>query len=191
MQLILASGSPRRRQLLAEAGYQFNVAPPDEGAETVPGEQLSARELVAALAFQKAANVAARTESGLVLAADTLAECRGEILGKPHDRADARRILEQLSGQVHFVHTGVCLWRRPDDHKSTQTVTTELEMARMTDRQIEEYLDSGQWQGKAGAFGYQDGIDWVTIRKGSASNVVGLPMDELAQMLADAGFRKS
>ncbi len=190
MILILASASPRRHQLLSDAGYRLQVDPPDEDAESIPAEPLAPRELVAALALRKAANVAARTTAGLVLAADTLAECHGQVLGKPADRDDARRILQTLSGQVHYVHTGVCLWRRPDNRRWMRSVTTELVMAEMSEQQIEDYLDSGQWQGKAGAFGYQDGIDWVTIREGSASNVVGLPMQQVAEMLDEAGFVK-
>ena len=183
MKLILASGSPRRKQLLSEAGYDFTVDVPDESAESVGAIELSPVELVAALAFQKAANVARRTETGLVLAADTVAECDGQVLGKPADREHAGRMLRQMRGQVHFVHTGVCLWRRPTDRKSLQTESTELEMAELSDDQINAYLDTDLWQGKAGAFGYQDDIDWVLIRRGTASNVVGLPMELLARML--------
>ena len=183
MKLILASQSPRRKQLLADAGYSFEVDVPDEGAESVGGIHLRPLELVAALAFYKACNVAARTTEGIVLAADTVAECRGQVLGKPTDRQHAREMLKTMRGKAHFVHTGVCLWRRPDDRKTVRTESTELEMVDLTDQQIEDYLDSGQWQGKAGAFGYQDGIDWVSIRKGSASNVVGLPMELLQTML--------
>ena len=183
MKLILASGSPRRKQLLTEAGYDFIVDVPDDSAESIGAVELSPVELVAALAFQKAANVIQRTDTGLVLAADTVAECDGKVLGKPTDREHAGQMLRQMRGKVHYVHTGVCLWRRPADRKSVQTETTELEMARLSDQLIEDYLNSGLWQGKAGAFGYQDDIDWVTIRKGTASNVVGLPMDLLARML--------
>ena len=183
MKLILASGSPRRKQLLSAAGYDFTVEVPDESAESIGAISLSPVELVAALAFQKAANVACRTDKGLIIAADTIAECNGRVLGKPVDRQHAGQMLRQMRGQVHYVHTGVCLWKRPIDRKSLQTETTTLEMAELTDDQIAEYLDTGLWQGKAGAFGYQDDIDWVNILEGSASNVVGLPMELLARML--------
>jgi septum formation protein len=183
MKLILASVSPRRRQLLQEAGYDFVVRPPHESAESVDLPDLSPLELVAALAFQKAANVAPHIDRGLIVAADTVAECEGHVMGKPRDRQHAGQMLRRMRDRVHYVHTGVCLWRRPGDRKSVQTETTTLYMSRLTDDQIEDYLDSGQWRGKAGAFGYQDGLDWVHIREGTASNVVGLPMDLLARML--------
>lgn len=183
MNLILASGSPRRKELLEQAEFEFTVDAPDDSAESIGDVQLSPTELVAALAFQKAANVAKRTESGLVLAADTVAECEGEVLGKPEDRDHAARMLRQMRGKTHFVHTGVCLWKRPGDRKSVQTESTTLIMSQLSDQAIEDYLETGQWQGKAGAFGYQDGIDWVTIKKGTASNVVGLPMELLSRMM--------
>ncbi|MDG2014566.1 MAG: Maf family protein [Pirellulaceae bacterium] len=183
MRLILASGSPRRKELLAEAGYEFTVEPPDESAESVGNACLSPTELVAGLAFQKAAHIANRTAQGLILAADTVAECDGCVLGKPTDREHAMQMLKQMRGKRHMVHTGVCLWRRPSNRKSVQFETTTLEMTALADEEITQYLDSGLWQGKAGAFGYQDDIDWVRIVKGSASNVVGLPMHLVGQML--------
>ncbi len=183
MNLILASGSPRRKELLQQAGFNFTVDVPDEDAESIGEVRLSPVELVAALAFQKAANVAKRSDNGLVLAADTVAECDGQVLGKPQDRADAQRMLNQMRGKQHFVHTGVCLWRRPGDRKSVQTETTTLQMSELSDEAIDQYLDTGLWKGKAGAFGYQDGIDWISIEQGTASNVVGLPMDLLDRML--------
>ncbi len=185
MQLILASRSPRRRELLSKAGYQFAVDPPSELAEQLGVSQLAPIEFVAALAYQKAREVTTRTERGLVLAADTVAECRGQILGKPRDRHHARDMLEILSGQVHYVHTGVCLWSRPDDRQLLKTDTTELEMDLLVPDQIEQYLESGLWQGKAGAFGYQDDLPWIRIRHGSSSNVVGLPMELLQSMLSE------
>ncbi len=185
MILILASSSPRRRQLLANAGYRFVVQPPDQSAEQNPGGDLTPIELVAELALQKARDVASRTASGLVLAADTVAECCGQVLGKPRDRDQAREMLTLMSGQDHFVHTGVCLWLRPDDHRLVRTDTTHLHMNRLSTAQIEAFLDSQGWVGKAGGFGYQDGLDWVHITAGSESNVVGLPMELLADMLRE------
>jgi len=185
--LILASSSPRRRQLLTEAGYSFTVAPPSEAAERVSeGDAgLPAAELVAKLAVQKAEDVARRTERGIVIACDTVAECQGDILGKPAGRDDARRMLKLLRGQEHRVYSGLCLWRRPDDPQRLQIDVTKLVMDPISDEQLEQYLDSRQWEGKAGAFGYQDGLDWVHVVEGSESNVVGLPMELLAEMLSE------
>jgi len=186
--LILASRSPRRRALLVEAGYTFEVLVPDEQAEgeAVGGERPA--ELVARLARQKAEDVAGRIGRGLVLACDTVAECEGIILGKPLDRDRARRMLQSLRGRRHRVFSGLCLRRVPDGRPDVRVATTVLQMDPLTDVQIDEYLDSGGWQGKAGAFGYQDRLGWVHVLEGSESNVVGLPMELLADMLADFGL---
>jgi septum formation protein len=185
--LILASNSPRRKELLAEWGYTFSVIPPSEEAETGPrpGEQPAA--LVTRLAQAKAADVARRVKRGIILGCDTVAECQGRILGKPAGRAEARRMLGLLRGQEHRVYSGLCLWRRPEDDVRTELDVTTLVMDPLPDEQLEEYLDTGAWQGKAGAFGYQDGLDWVHVLEGSESNVVGLPMELLRRMLGEMG----
>jgi len=181
--LILASSSPRRRQLLAEAGHDFTVVPPHESAECGVCSRETPPELVARLAFQKAGDVARRTERGIVIGCDTVAECCGQILGKPKNREHARQMLELLRGRDHHVYSGLCLWRRPDDTHAVEVEVTRLVMDPITDEQLAAYLATGDWEGKAGAFGYQDGLDWVHIIEGSESNVVGLPMEMLAQML--------
>jgi septum formation protein len=162
--------------------------------------------LVAELAFRKAAavvrllqNDASAPSRGLkrrrpsqqrsspaaiVLAADTVAECDGFVLGKPHDEHHAREMLEQLSGREHRVLTGLCLWRLGDQEPLVGVEATTLRMDRLSNVQLDEYLASGQWEGKAGAFGFQDRLGWVHIVEGSESNVVGLPMELLAKMLA-------
>ena len=183
--LILASRSPRRRDLLREAGYRFTVMPASDEAEAESGGDETATALVARLARQKAADVASRVESGVVLGADTVAECGGQILGKPTDARHAREMLTLLRGREHYVHTGVCLWRRPDDRVEVTVDTTTLVMDAINDAQLAEYLDSGAWEGKAGAFGYQDRLGWIKVVEGSESNVVGLPMELLAQMLGE------
>jgi septum formation protein len=182
--LVLASRSPRRQELLAAAGYEFCVLPAAQSAECGVCSRETPPELVARLAYQKARDVAPRVERGLVLGCDTVAECVGQILGKPADRQHARRMLELLRGREHRVYSGLCLWRRPDDRHIVQVDVTTLRMDAISDRQIAEYLDSGQWQGKAGAFGYQDRQGWIHLVEGSESNVVGLPMELLARMTA-------
>jgi septum formation protein len=182
--LILASSSPRRRELLTDAGYLFDLIPPHESAEgdAQPGEPPTA--LVVRLARQKAGDVARRTPSGIVLGCDTVAECGGEILGKPRDRDHAQAILKALRGREHLVHTGLCLWERPDDRVLTGVATTRLVMDPISDADLAAYLATVAWEGKAGAFGYQDGLDWVHILEGSESNVVGLPLELLDQLLS-------
>ena len=182
-QIVLASASPRRRELLAEAGYVFVVRPPQESAECGRREGESPAELVARLAWQKAADVAGRCPAGLVLGCDTVVECCGQVLGKPQDRADARRMLELLRGHEHRVYSGLCLWDATRGRHRVRVARTELVMTPISGQQLEAYLDTGDWQGKAGAFGYQDGHDWLRILDGSESNVVGLPLELLDEML--------
>ena len=186
--LILASSSPRRKQLLSDAGYEFTVMPPSEAVESAVAARatdLPPQEVVAQLALEKARDVAKRVERGIVIACDTVAECRGQILGKPLGREDAGRMLRLLRGQMHRVYSGLCVWRRPDDEQRLQIEVTQLVMDPISDPELEQYLDSGQWEGKAGAFGYQDGLDWVHVVEGSESNVVGLPMELLEKMVAE------
>lgn len=215
VRLILASRSPRRRELLAQAGYQLEVIPPSSDAEDDrlrPGE--TAEELVLRLARQKAADVvqriasrfpgyctqsmpAARSPCGatglclpspaiqaVVVGCDTVVECQGQILGKPADRDHARQILQTLSGQEHWVYSGLCLWPLPGGQPQSGLAASRLRMDPLRPEQLEEYLQSGQWEGKAGAFGYQDRLGWVHLLEGSESNVVGLPLELFSQMLA-------
>jgi septum formation protein len=183
--LILASRSPRRRELLSEAGYQFEVVPASDSAECGICTRETPPELVARLARQKAADVAPNIERGVVIGCDTVAECTGRVLGKPTDVAHAREMLRLLRGREHRVYSGLCLWRRPGDQTLVRVDTTVLFMEPIGDEELEAYLESGLWEGKAGAFGYQDRHGWLHIRSGSESNVVGLPMELLQRMLAE------
>jgi septum formation protein len=208
--LILASRSPRRRELLTEAGFQFQIIAPDEDVECGVCSTGGPAGLVTELAYRKAAAVIKKLNahpkllpasdsplpaSALVLAADTVAECNGQILGKPRDETDARRMLTQLANCEHRVLTGICLWplslplpvreSRGEAAPLIRVAVTKLRMDPLSDAQLDDYLASGQWEGKAGAFGYQDRLGWVHIVEGSASNVVGLPMELLAEMLSE------
>jgi septum formation protein len=209
--LILASNSPRRRELLADAGYRFTVMPPEEDVECGVCSETGPAGLVTELAFRKAAAVVRKLQrerlvnpnspypGPIVLAADTVAEIDGVILGKPRDEAHARATLIQLSGREHRVFSGVCLWplhfalppgrAHEEGVPFVRMAVTRLRMDRLTDTQLEEYLASGQWEGKAGAFGYQDRLGWVHVIEGSESNVVGLPLELLAEMLAELTSR--
>ncbi len=182
--LILASRSPRRRELLTAAGYQFAVVPPAESAECGLCSGENPAQLVARLARQKAADVARRVDNAVILGCDTVAECNGQILGKPEDEAHARQMLEALRGREHRVFSGLCVWPVPNGEPLSRVATTTLRMDLLSDEQLDDYLASGQWEGKAGAFGYQDRLGWVHVLEGSESNVVGLPMELLADMLA-------
>jgi septum formation protein len=177
--LILASASPRRKQLLAEAGFVFEVMPPDEHVENERLPHELPVVYVRRLAFQKAKNVADKVDRGIVLGGDTVVLCGENILEKPVDCEDARRMLHALRGEVHQVLSGLCLIRKTGGEMLIQqeSAMTRLLMQRISDEEIEAYLDTGNWQGKAGAFGYQDGNDWIIVVEGSESNVVGLPME--------------
>jgi len=183
MSLILASRSPRRRELLLAAGYDFEVIPADDAAEDQrrPGE--SPVDYVKRLARQKAENVAWKITEGLVIGCDTVVVCRDKILGKPVDRDDAGRMLRLLRGSEHHVITGICLWRRPPETYDLRHETTTLFMNEISEAEIEAYLDSNLWAGKAGGFGYQDRHDWLQVVAGSESNVVGLPLELLERMI--------
>lgn len=184
--LILASGSPRRAQLLAAAGYDFHVQVASDQAECGICSRETAPELVARYAYRKALDVARCNDAGLILAADTVAWCAGQILGKPRDVVHAEQILRTLSGRRHDVYTGVCLVSVVQQRAMVEVVRTELAMAPLSESMLDAYLQSNRWEGKAGAFGYQDGNDWLTVvGGGSESNVVGLPMERLAEMLRE------
>ena len=184
-ELILASGSPRRRDLMQRAGYRFRVVVPDAHAECGLCSGESPVQFVRRMAYQKAANVVPKVDDALVIGCDTIAECQGVILGKPRDERDAEEMLRRLRGRSHRVVSGLCLWPVPAGEPLIETAISHLFMDPLSDSQIEEYLLSGQWEGKAGAFGYQDGIDWVHLVEGSESNVVGLPMELLGRLIGE------
>lgn len=124
---------------------------------------------------------------GAIVACDTLSEVDGVALGKPADAADARRMLESLSGRRHRVLTGVCVWRIPAGQPRFAVAESLLEMGRLSEEFLDWYLASGLWRGKAGACGFQDERLPLRLVAGSPSNVVGLPLELLGEMLADAG----
>ena len=114
-----------------------------------------------------------------------MAECEGQILGKPANEEHARQMLQLLSGREHRVLSGLCLWNVPGGNPRVRVAVTRLRMDRLSAAEIDDYLASGLWEGKAGAFGYQDRLGWVHVVEGSETNVVGLPMELLAEMLAE------
>jgi septum formation protein len=186
--IVLASRSPRRRELAEAAGWEVILSPPPDEAERSapprdPRETLE--DYVLRLARAKAAAVAAAGRTGTILACDTLSEVDGRPLGQATDAAEARRMLEALSGRRHRVVTGVCLWHFPELTPIEATDESELEMGPLDASFLEWYLASGLWQGKAGACGFQDDRLPLRLIRGSASNVVGLPLELVSRMLAD------
>ncbi|MHB1556340.1 MAG: Maf family protein [Isosphaeraceae bacterium] len=181
--LILASASPRRRQLLEEAGYTFEVEV-SAVEEPPPAPGVDPATYAAHLAWLKAADVAGRRSGGLILAADTVCSVNGEILNKPEDRADAERMIRLQEGRDTEVISGLCL-RRADRPEWVGAVEVSIVRFRpLDDRERATYLNSGRWEGKSGGYGVQDRDPFVSVASGSFSNVVGLPMERLAALLA-------
>lgn len=183
--LILASGSPRRRELLAQAGYRFEVVPPTlSEPRIVPGPHVWPTGCAEALAYFKAASVARRYPDRLVIGADTVVVHGQTMVGKPADLADARRILTCLFDGPNEVITGLAILHLNRHHRIITHDSTTLDMRAMTERELEDYLASGAWQDKAGAYALQEGGDkFVRQMVGSETNVVGLPMEKLAEVL--------
>jgi septum formation protein len=189
--LVLASSSPRRLELLRQVGIEPDrVEPPDvdEAAlkkELPPGCALR-------LAIAKAAQVGERIRrrGGFILAADTVVACGRRILPKAASRDEAARCLDLLSGRRHRVHGGVCVIA-PDGRRSARVVTTAVRFKRLTGPERELYLDSGEWEGKAGGYAIQGrAAAFIPAINGSYSNVVGLPLAEALAMLEGLGWRR-
>ncbi len=181
--LILASGSPRRRRLLAEAGYSFEVDPAGID-EPEPDGPVALTDYVSGLAYRKAAAVARRYgPDHLILAADTAVGLDGQILNKPVDRDDAERMIRFQEGRSIAVATGLILYRTGLNDWVGGVEVTTCRMRPLSDDERREILDSGSWQGKAGGYGVQDDDPIITVEQGSWTNVVGLPMERLARML--------
>jgi septum formation protein len=185
MRLILASASPRRMDLLHEAGYVFEVEPADVDESGLAGEPPAA--YVVRVAAMKARTIAARHSGELVLAADTTVVIDGEMLGKPADDADAARMLGRLSGRVHEVLTGVVLVRA--GRQSSALVGTRVRFRPLTAAEIDWYVASGEPRDKAGAYGVQGlAARFIESVNGSYSNVVGLPVGAVRALLEAAGL---
>jgi septum formation protein len=188
-ELVLASASPRRLELLARIGVSPDRVLPVDLDET-PGKAELPRELAARLARAKAEAARALAPDALVLAADTVVGVGRRILGKPADEAEARRFLGLMSGRRHRVLTGVCLLR-PDGRRSERLVTTILAFQSLTPQQVDAHIETGEWRGAAGGYQIQKRAEaWVRFLSGSHSNVVGLPLFETAQLLRGAGWLK-
>lgn len=182
--LILASASPRRRDLLASVGVVPDEVRPADIDETPRKGELP-RPYALRLAREKAASAA--EPGALVLAADTVVSAGRRILGKPEDEAEAHAFLTLLSGRRHRVATGVAL--RLGDREWTRLVETQVKIKRLSDAEISAYLRSGEWRGKAGGYAIQGiAAGFVPSINGSYTNVVGLPLAETANLLAGAGW---
>jgi septum formation protein len=187
MRLVLASASPRRAELLAAAGFRYEISPPEIDETPHPAEAPEAYAL--RVARDKAAAVAVRrgVAAMAILAADTVVVVEdGRILGKPANPGEAREMLKMLSGRVHEVHTAVVLQTSQD--VLAELVTTRVRFMQLSDSEIDAYVQTGEPAGKAGGYAIQGMgsryVDWI---EGSWSNVVGLPVAVVYRMLKDAG----
>lgn len=190
--IILASSSPRRSELLRELGVPFEVQPSSLDEPTDRPADLLPELWAEALAVFKARSVANVHPGTWVLGADTIVVCAGKVLGKPADRADARRMLELQGGRPSHVITGVALLRVEADGRVRRIVDHDVTQVWMRDDPVEReaYLAGDDWVGKAGAYGIQDVGDRLIERiEGSSSNVVGLPLERVAALLGKRAER--
>ena len=183
MRFVLASNSPRRRELLASVLADFTVEP-SRYREVSAG--LPARETALSFARGKAEEVFSRRPGCAVLGADTVVCLKGRILGKPKDGEEAFSMLRALSGKEHAVYTGLCLLTPAG--RREETVKTRVFFRPLSEELIEEYVKSGLPMDKAGAYGIQDGYPLVERYEGSYTNVVGLPLEALTGMLRAAAL---
>lgn len=185
-QFILASASPRRRELLEQIGVEFAVVP-SEAPEVITKSLPS--EVVEELSLQKATDVAEQVEEGIILGADTIVCQNGAIMGKPKDRADAARMLQALQGEEHSVFTGVTiLVKEGGSLVASQTFSqeTKVYVYEMTDEEIQRYIDTGEPMDKAGAYGIQGRFAaYVEGIEGDYNNVVGLPVSAVWQAVKE------
>lgn len=199
--LVLASASPRRQELLRNAGIEFIVQPAHVDETPLPGE--GARECAERLAREKALKIWETRKSDVVLGADTVVAVDGENLGKPIDGDDAARMLRLLSGRTHQVITGVCMVRpivgspqlvgsdQQPPESTTASETTLVTMSRISEEEILDYVATGEPMDKAGAYAIQGRASrWIPRIEGDYSNVVGLPVALVYQMLQENGLRR-
>jgi septum formation protein len=186
--LVLASGSPARKDLLHREGFTFDVIP-SQVDEPIESGFPDARSFVEHVAWLKAHSVAARVSEDarsriLILAADTVGWLDGRAVGKPDDELDARRILRMLAGREHELWTGVCLWLLPENTQLSWQEMSRVVMRAMTETELDDYLRTRQWKGCSCAYAVQENHDpYVQILEGSMTNVIGLPMETLAKVL--------
>ncbi len=181
MRLILASNSPRRKEILSNAGFEFDIITSDYEEKNFTSDPIVTAETFA-LGKAKSVYSIIDDESAVVLGADTVVCLNGVILGKPKDENSARIMLEALSGKKHLVVTGFALVTAKKTVVSH--VVTKVTFNKLSPEDINDYISSGLYKGKAGSYGIQDGYPLVEKYEGSLSNVIGLPIDEVKESLS-------
>lgn len=186
MSIILASTSPRRRELLALLGIAFEIIPPV--AEEIPSPGLSPQEQAKQFALDKARSIARRHPDDLVLGSDTVIEIDGTLVGKPQDLDDAGNMLRQLRGRSHHVHTGIALLRQAAHVTVVRVETALVTMTVFTDHELRRYLETGESLGKAGAYSIQgEAARFIEAIEGDYPTIVGLPLRQTADLLEQQG----
>jgi septum formation protein len=180
--LILASASPRRKELLEKEGYNFTVSVSNVNEQDLLKETMSPSDFAQTAALAKASDVSAEYPDALVIGADTVVDFNGQIIGKPKNKRHAEEITRKLFSQPHKVITGIALVRKCDNFQVVKSDMTVVYPKRMNPEQIEKHLKSRQWQGKAGAYAIQENDEFIDHIEGSFTNVVGLPMQLLNQI---------
>ena len=184
--IILASGSPRRREILAGAGLDFDVYISGADESSVSPDGITFGVYVQELALLKARDAAKSIDGkdNIIISADTVVVCDGEIMGKPKDRQDAFSMLKKLSGKCHSVFTGICVWRTKDAFSVCSAVETKVKFKELSDEKINSYISTGESDDKAGAYAVQGrGAALVEKIDGDYLNIVGLPLLKLLEIL--------
>ena len=183
--VILASASPRRRQLMSEAGYDFTVVLPEVDESVFKTNDVDPVEYTKRLALAKAKSVARNHPDSFVIGADTIVDFRGRIIGKAADTKEAEQITKELFSAPHKVITGVAIVRLSDDTELVKSDSTTVYPRKMTAEQIADHIKGGSWRDKAGAYAIQEtGDEFIEKIEGSLTNVMGLPMELLESLLA-------
>jgi len=185
--LVLASASPRRKELMARLGLEFQVLAADVPEDQIPGE--SAQDMVMRLSLDKASALAKRLTDGLIIGADSTVVLDGEVLGKPVDADEAWQMLRRLSGTKHQVMTGLSVVNAATGDRQTDWMASDIKLRVLTDGEIDASIKSGTPFDKAGAYAVQDqGLRPAEWWQGCYSNIVGLPLCRLLEMLQALGY---
>jgi septum formation protein len=186
MEIVLASASNRRKELLEKIGLQFTVDPSDYPEDA--SLKLKPRDRAKQISLDKARTVAARHSNAIIISADTFIVSQGQVMGKPHSTNEARKMLKALSGRSHVTMTGLTILNTPNGKTISRVIETRIYMRKLSEREIDSYVSSSEPLDKAGAYAIQ-GLGAVLIDKikGDYYNVVGLPLSALVQALKSFG----
>ena len=183
--IVLASASPRRKQLMEQAGYRFSVAVSDVDESRFEAERVDSAEFAKRLAMAKAKAIAAKYTDSIVIGADTVVDFQGRIVGKPANKNEAEEMTRKLFSRPHKVITALAIVRLSDGIEIVDSDTTWVYPRELTEEQIADHIKSNNWKGRAGAYGIKEkGEEFVERIEGSFTNVCGMPMELLEKMIS-------